>query len=46
MKEKLNSIKLVLEGLSKNISDPGAQKMLRYMMMGLTGLQLLLQYGG
>lgn len=45
MREKLAAIKLVLEGLNKQIDDQNARKMLRVMLMGLTGLQLLLQYG-
>lgn len=45
MQEKLAAIKKVLQRLSTDIDDPNAQRMLRYMLMGLAGLQLLLQYG-
>jgi hypothetical protein len=45
VKEKFAAIKLVLERLAKEIEDPLAQKMLRYMLMVLAGLQVLLQFG-
>jgi hypothetical protein len=46
VKEKFAAIKLVIEKLLKEIDDPQSQKMLRYMLMGITGLQLWLQYFG
>lgn len=46
IKEQLEAIKQILRGLDGKITDPRAQKMLRFMLAAVTGLQLLIQYGG
>jgi hypothetical protein len=46
VKEKFAAIRLVVEKLLKEIEDPQARKMLRYMLMAIAGLQIWIQYFG